>query len=43
MVVELRYLYFKANQKKNNDYMDITITTEPPVKKVATSKEASIP
>ena len=43
MVVELRYLYYKANREKNNDYMDITITPEPPVKKIVTSKKISTP
>ena len=43
MVVELRYLYFKANRKKNSDYMDIAITPELPVKKAAPSKETSTP
>jgi radical SAM superfamily enzyme YgiQ (UPF0313 family) len=43
MVIELRYLYFKANMEKNNDYMDIAITPEPPVKKAVTSKEANTP
>ena len=43
MVVELRYLYFKANREKNNDYMDITITPEPPVKKIVTSEKISTP
>jgi hypothetical protein len=41
MVVELRYLYFKANREKNNDYMDITITPEVPVEKAVLSKETS--
>jgi hypothetical protein len=39
MVVELRYLYFKANREKNNDYMDITITPEPLIKKAILSKD----
>ena len=43
MVIELRYLYFKANREKNNDYMDITITPEPPVKKDVTSEKISTP
>jgi len=43
MVIELRYLYFKANRGKNNDYMDITITPEPPVKKDVTSEKISTP
>ena len=43
MVIELRYLYFKANREKNNDYMDITITPEPPVKKAVTSGKISTP
>jgi hypothetical protein len=41
MVVELRYMYYKANREKNNDYMDITITPEPPVKKDVLSKDTS--
>jgi hypothetical protein len=41
MVVELRYLYFKANRGKNKDYMDITITPEAPVEKTVLSKETS--
>ncbi len=43
MVVELRYLYFKANRGKNNDYMDITITPDPRVEKAVLSKETSAP
>jgi hypothetical protein len=39
--IEVKYLSFKANRKKNNDYMDITITPEPPVKKTVTSNETS--
>ena len=41
MVVELRYLYFKASREKNNDYMDITITPESHVEKDVLSKETS--
>jgi hypothetical protein len=41
MVVELRYLYYKANREKNNDYMDITITPKSPVKKAFLSEETS--
>jgi radical SAM superfamily enzyme YgiQ (UPF0313 family) len=41
MVIEMRYLYFKANREKNNDYLDITITPEQPVKKSVLSKESS--
>ncbi len=43
MVVELRYLYFKANREKNNDYMDISITPDPRVEKAVLSKETSAP
>ncbi len=43
MFVELRYLYYKANRKKNKDYMDITITTEAPVEKTVLPKETSMP
>jgi len=43
MVVELRYLYFKANREKNNDYMDITITPEPSAEKTVLSKETGTP
>jgi len=39
--IEVKYLSFKANRKKNNDYMDITITPEPPVEKTVLSKETS--
>ncbi|MCP4268659.1 MAG: hypothetical protein GY777_24275 [Candidatus Brocadiaceae bacterium] len=39
--IEVKYLSFKANRKKNDDYMDITITPEPPVEKTVLSKEAS--
>jgi len=41
MVVELRYLYYKANREKNKDYVDITITPEPPLKKAVISKDTS--
>ena len=41
MVVELRYLYYKVNRKKNKDYVDITITPEPPLKKDVLSKDTS--
>ena len=43
MVVELRYLYFKANREKNNNYMDIAITPEPPVKMAVLSKDPARP
>jgi hypothetical protein len=43
MVIELRYLYFKANREKNNDYVDMAITPEPPVKKAVLSKEPATP
>ena len=39
--IEVKYLSFKANRKKNDDYMDITITPEPPVEKTVLSKETS--
>ncbi|MDP6924823.1 MAG: hypothetical protein R2568_05555 [Candidatus Scalindua sp.] len=41
--IEMRYLSFKVNLKKNNDYMDITITPEPRVEKTVLSKETSMP
>ena len=43
MFIELRYLYFKVNREENNDYMDITITPEPPVKKAILSKDPARP
>ena len=43
MVIELKYLYYKANREENNDYMDIAITPEPHVKKAVTSNEVSTP
>jgi hypothetical protein len=42
MVIELRYLYFKVNREKNNDYMDIAITPEPPVTKTVPPKEHAL-
>ncbi len=41
MVVELRYLYFKANREKNNDYIDMATTPEPPVEKAILSNDLS--
>jgi radical SAM superfamily enzyme YgiQ (UPF0313 family) len=43
MVIEMKYLYFKANREKNNDYMDLAITPELPVKKAVISNEANTP
>jgi radical SAM superfamily enzyme YgiQ (UPF0313 family) len=42
MFMELRYLSYKVNRGKNNDYMDITITPEPPVTKAVLSKEHAL-
>jgi len=36
--IEVKYLSFKANRVRNNDYMDITITPEAPVDKAVLSK-----
>ena len=36
--IEVKYLSFKANRGRNNDYMDITITPEAPVDKAVLSK-----
>jgi len=36
--IEVKYLSFKANRGRNNDYMDITITPEAPVEKAVLSK-----
>ena len=36
--IEMRYLSFKVNLKKNNDYMDITISSELSVEKTVLSK-----
>ncbi|MCP4254269.1 MAG: radical SAM protein [Candidatus Scalindua sp.] len=41
--IEVKYLSSKANRKKNDDYMDITITPEPPVKKAVLSTESATP
>ncbi len=42
MFIELKYLSFKVNLKRNNDYMDMAITPEPPVKKAIPSKDPHI-
>jgi molybdenum cofactor biosynthesis enzyme MoaA len=41
--IEMRYLSFKVNLKKNHDYMDVTITPEAPAEKGVLSKETSTP
>ncbi len=39
--IEVKYLFWQANREKNNNYMDITITPEPPVIKAGSTMETS--
>ena len=42
LYIEIEYLSFKANRKKNDDYMDMAITPELPEKKAAPPKNQPV-